>query len=531
MADGGSSVVTVTEYTGVVRRWFRVVIGVVLLGALLGTGLVLLQPGTYVSQARVQIRPVTSLGDDPNLDTSRLIDPETEVAIAGSQRVAERALALRTAAGQLGIADLSSPDVQLAAAEIEVDPVEAVSALERLAVAAVDEAHILELEASGADPAHAQALAQSTALAYLAFRREEAVVGNDELRLRLAEREQQLVAELTDLAAVIGVAAGDPAQVQALTYGDIAKRQELTVIGTRVANLEALTVDPGVVLTDAALPTVKEGLPLYAGPITGALVGLAVALTAVFLLDRSDDRLRSGRVELGALGVPLLGTAPVRRRPAPAGEGGEGTVASRLYPVNTAGGDAYRRLQGTLLFSLDRENRSVVLVAGVSSASAATTVAANLAAMAARAGRRTLIIGADLRNGLLARQLGTEATTGLSDVVLAGASLADSIEPVDGVDNLGLLAAGTKLDRPADVLQSESFARLMAAVGADYDLVVVEAPPVLRVADAVQVAGLCHGSIVVADGGSETRQAIADSVEQLRGVGSEVVGVVVADAK
>jgi capsular exopolysaccharide synthesis family protein len=222
----------------------------------------------------------------------------------------------------------------------------------------------------------------------------------------------------------------------------------------------------------------------------------------------------------------MLGTAPVRRKPPAAGDG----AGSRLYPVNTAAGDAYRRLQGTLLFSLDRENRSVVLVAGVSNAAPATAVAANLAAMAARAGRRTLIVGADLRNDLLARHLGAETATGLSDVILDGASLADSIQPVEGVDNLSLLSAGTRLDRPADVLQSESFARLMAAVQADYDLVVVEAPPVLRVADAVEVAGLCHASIVVAEGGSETRQAIADSLGQLRGIGSEVVGVVVADA-
>jgi capsular exopolysaccharide synthesis family protein len=231
-------------------------------------------------------------------------------------------------------------------------------------------------------------------------------------------------------------------------------------------------------------------------------------------------------VELTALGVPMLGTAPVRRWPTGAGDG-----SSRLYPVNTTGGDVYRRLQGTLLFSLDRENRSVVLVAGVNNAVAATGVAANLAAMAARAGRRTLIIGADLRNDLLARHLGVEVATGLSDVIVGGASLADSIQPVEGVDNLSLLGAGHLLDRPADVLQSESFARLMSAVHADYELVVVEAPPVLLVADAVEVAGFCDGSIVVADAASETRQAIADSVDQLRGVGSEIVGVVVADAE
>lgn len=170
-----------------------------------------------------------------------------------------------------------------------------------------------------------------------------------------------------------------------------------------------------------------------------------------------------------------------------------------------------------------------MLVTGVSDAASATSVATNVAATAARAGRRTLLIGADLRNDQLVSHVGVTATSGLSDVIVSGASLADSIVGVDSVDNLGVLGAGSRLERPADVLQSQAFARLMAAVQADFDLVIVEAPPVLRVADAVDIAGLCDGAIVVADAGSESRQAIADSVEQLRGVGSDIVGVVIAD--
>ena len=333
------------------------------------------------------------------------------------------------------------------------------------------------------------------------------------------------MAELDDLASLIGAAGDDQAQVRALAYADIAKRQELSVIGTKYANLEALNVDPGVILTDAVVPAAPEGLPLLAGPLTGALLGLIAALTGVFLLDRTDDRLRSGRVELSALGVPMLGTAPVARSKA-ASNGG----ASRLYPVNTSGGDAYRRLHGTLLFNLDSENKNVVLVAGVKKAVAASTVAANIGATAARAGRRTLLVGADLRNAQLGRLIGMpDVETGLSDVILDGASLAESIQQVADIDNLGFLAAGSRLDRPTDVLQSEAFARLMAAVEADFDLVVVEAPPILKVADAVDAAGFCQGSIVVAERGSDSRQAIAEGVEQLRGIGSDIVGVVVAD--
>lgn len=527
MADSGSSVVSVNEYTGVLIRWIRVIVGVVALGAIAGALLSQVQGGRYATEAVVQIRPIVTQSDDPNLDTNRQVDPETELAVARSQRVAERALALRTAADRLGVADLSSPDVAQVASTTLVDSEDARRALENLTVSAVSDSHILTFQASSTSADDAWALAQSSAVSYLDFRREAATSGTTDSRQRLIEREAQIVAELDDLAALIGAAGDDQAEIRALAYADISKTQELTVIGTKFANLESLTVDPGVVLTDAVVPTTTEGLPRYAGTITGALLGLVAALTAVFLLDRNDDRLRSGRVELSALGVPMLGTAPVTRsRSASKGS------SSKLFPVDTSGGDAYRRLHGILLFNLDSGDKTVVLVAGVKKASAASTVAANIGATAARAGRRTLIIGADLRNDQLGHHFGMSSDApGLSDVILDGSSLAESIRTVDDVDNLGLLSAGTRLQNPTEVLQSEAFGRLMSAVQADYDLVIVEAPPVLKVADAVDAAGFCDGSIVVAERGSDSRQAIADSVDQLRSVGSDIVGVVVADGK
>lgn len=539
MSDGSSSVVRLSEFSGVLRRGARVIAGVAVIGAMVGTALVASQPRRYETVATVEVRPIVSRQDDPNLDLSRQVDPETEVAIARSLRVAERALALRQAAAKVLNPDLRADVVTAAAALETVDSEEARRALADLEVTAVDDSTILKFHAAADDPAVARDLAQSSALAYLTFRQEEATAGAADSRARLEARETEL---LTALAAIgtgtaTAAAATDPAApaqapaaidtvpASALPYAAVAKRQELLVIGTTYANLEALAIDPGVVLTDAALPTTTQGLPLYAGPVMGLMLGLIGALTAVFVLDRTDDRLRSSRVELSALGVPVLGNAPVAAK-----RSGGAAGATGVYPTNSPAGDAYRRLQGSLLFTLENDSRSVVLVAGVTDTAAATTVAANVAVTAARSGRRTLVVGADLRRNQLASRFNLPGGKGLSDVVLDGASLAESIRTVPGVDNLSVLGAGTRRDRPADVLQSESLARLLAAVEADFELVIVEAAPILEVADAVDVAPLCHGSVVVVDAATETRAAIADSVGQLRSVGADVVGVVVADA-
>ena len=201
MTDGGSSVVSITEYTGVLRRWQRVILLVTIVGAVLGTVLLFGRSGEYRAQAVVQVRPIVSQSDDPNLDTSRQINAETEEAIAGSQRVAERALALRSAAEELSTpdarpAELGSAEVMEAAILVTVDSDQARQAADRLTVTVLSGSQILSFEAVGAEPEAARALAQSSAVAYLEFRRDQATAGNGDSRERLLAREAELLAEL-----------------------------------------------------------------------------------------------------------------------------------------------------------------------------------------------------------------------------------------------------------------------------------------------------------------------------------------------
>ncbi|MEL7209125.1 MAG: hypothetical protein AAGK32_12990, partial [Actinomycetota bacterium] len=178
MTDGGTSVVPFNEYIGVLGRWFRVILTVVVAGAVVGATLLLLQPTVFVSESFVQVRPIVTRNDDPNLDTTRQVDTDTEVAVARSQRVAERARALRQAADHLGVTDLAAAEVAEQASTMEIDPELVQQDMDELAVRAVDETSILAFRATTDDGDQAQALAQSTAVAYLEFRRDAATAGN-----------------------------------------------------------------------------------------------------------------------------------------------------------------------------------------------------------------------------------------------------------------------------------------------------------------------------------------------------------------
>lgn len=522
MADG-DSVVDVSEYTSVLRRWWPVILGAVAVGAVLGFLVLRLQTRVFEASAKVEVRPLVIAGDSPDLDAARQINTDTERAIAQSQRVTERALALIEARDELGATDFDDPAVIEASNAIVIDPDVAREVSDQIEVTVNFDSNILVFTASGGKAERSRDLAQASAEAYLDYRRASGLANTEQARLQLVEREATLLAELETLAGDIAAAGDNEAAVQALTYGEIARTEELAGIGNKLANLGAISVDPGEILTDAGLPEAKSGLPAIAGPFSGGLLGLMMGLGLAFLLDRQDDRVRTASLELSGMGLPLLGSVPVGKGSFRGGSG------SAIAEINSEAGEAYRRVQGSLLFNLDQADKSMVLIAGTNNPHSATTVAANLATAAARAGRRTLLVGADLRRPSLHARFDLDNDAGLSDVLSGQASLAKSIKTLDSVPNLQILTSGTQVADPARLLQGEAFGRLVASARSEFDLVVFEAPPVLQVADAVDLARLCEGAVLVIEPDRATRSGVADSVEQLRRVGADVLGTVVAE--
>lgn len=525
----GDGVVDVSEYASALRRWWPYIAIAAAVGLVLGAIAGGLQNAQYESQAIVEVRPLVTNSDDPDLDVNRRVNTSTEQAIAGSQRVAERALALIDAAEALGTDEFDTEEVEAAADAIlaegstpEGDEATRV-VIEQVEVSTTDDSQIIEITASADSPERAQAIAQSMAHAYLDFRRDEGLAATELARQQLVDREAVLLAELETLAGDLA-AAGDDGERQALSYRDVSKREELAGIGSRLANISAVSINAGEVLDDADLPDGRSGLPFLAGPLSGLLLGGLAGLAVAFMLDRGDDRFRAASLELADMDLRPMGSVPV------GGGffrlGGDVAIADQ----NSDAGEAYRRVQGSLLFSLDEADKSLVLVTGTNNPQSTTTVAANMAAAAARSGRRTLLVGADLRRPSLHDRFGLDNHRGLSDVLGGAVDMEAALQQAPELPNLRILPAGSPVQQPARLLQSVALGRFLSHVKDDYDLVVVEAPPVLAVADAVDLGRLCEGVVMVVEPGRANRSDVADSVEQLRRVGVEVVGTIVAES-
>ena len=519
----GEAVVDVSEYTSALKRWWPLIAVASVIGLVLGSVLIGLQSSSYESVATVEVRPLVTQGDDPNLDVNRQVNTTTERAIAGSQRVAERALALLEAAETVGTDDLDDPEVEALAATLVVDTNVARDVVQNVDISIPADSQVLEISVAADSASRSQDLAQSMAHAYLDFRRDEGLAGTELARQQLLAREQELILELDDLSREIAAATSD-AQRQSLSYRDVSKREELAGIGSRLANISAISINAGEVLDDAELPEGRAGLPFLAGPMSGLLLGALAGLGVAFMLDRRDDRFRSAPSELTQMDLAPMGSVPVGR-----GIFRLGTDQA-IAELNSEAGEAYRRVQGSLLFNLDQSDKTVVLVTGTNNPHSTTTVAANLATAAARAGRRTLLIGADLRRPSLHDRFGLDNVRGLSDVLSGNVAVDGALQQPPELPNLRIIPAGSPVQQPARLLQSVALGRFLSQVKDGYDLVVVEAPPVLSVADAADLGRLCEGVVLVVEPGRTSRSDVADSVEQLRRVGADVVGSIVAES-
>lgn len=201
------------------------------------------------------------------------------------------------------------------------------------------------------------------------------------------------------------------------------------------------------------------------------------------------------------------------------------TIAAPRSPA----AEAYRVLRTNMQFaSLDRPLRTL-LVASAGPGEGAPAVAANLAVVFAQSDRRVALVDADLRQPTLHDLFGVENRGGLTAAVLDD-QVENPVLSATSVEGLGLLVAGALPPNPADVLGSQRVQRLIGALAARHDLVVLVAPPVTIGADAAVLAPQADGVLLVLQAGKSRRDAALRAKEQLARVQARVLGVVLNGA-
>ncbi|MDJ0378965.1 polysaccharide biosynthesis tyrosine autokinase [Cryobacterium sp. PH31-L1] len=251
--------------------------------------------------------------------------------------------------------------------------------------------------------------------------------------------------------------------------------------------------------------------------ITGLLLGLVLGVLYALAREVFDTRVSTEKDLDRVSADPLLGKVGRKKRTDPAG------LVMRVMP-HSAVAEAYRRVRANLEFvDVDTPPRSAVVTSAVTRDGKSTT-AINLALAMAERSSRVLLIDADLRRPSIAELCDLEGDVGLTTVLLG------DITPVDAIvrwsDGIDVLPSGAVPPNPGQLLGSAAMKTLMQRLLLDYDFIVVDSPPLLPATDALGLAHLTDGAIVVARYKSTTRQQLATTLESLEAVNARILGIV-----
>jgi polysaccharide biosynthesis transport protein len=200
-------------------------------------------------------------------------------------------------------------------------------------------------------------------------------------------------------------------------------------------------------------------------------------------------------------------------------------VADVGYAALSTYEEAIRTLRNSILLTdFDRRLRSILLTSA-SPSEGKSTVAAHLAATHAGQGKRTLLIDGDLRRPSVHRLYQVPNSVGLSNVLLQQISWRDALVRMPEPAGLDILPAGPSTRRASDLIGT-GLAELVEEAAREYDLVVLDAPPLLGFAEPLQMASAVDGVIVVARAGNTSRTALSSVVTTLARLRANLVGVV-----
>ncbi len=248
------------------------------------------------------------------------------------------------------------------------------------------------------------------------------------------------------------------------------------------------------------------------------LAGIGLAMLYAFGRDYLDDSIRDPRDVEQKLHIPLLGVVPDSHEVAP---------LDALLDAKSELAEAYHAVRASIELSSNQGPPRSIFVTGSSQSEGKSTTSFALARDFAGLGRRVLLVDADLRRPSLHRALGIALPeTGLSSVL---ARVSDRNTPIVATDYAGLsfLPSGRLPPDPATLFAGSAIGELLDALAADFDVVVIDGPPVLALADAVQLAAASQATVFVAEAASAHYGQARNAVARLIRAGGNVIGCVV----
>jgi capsular exopolysaccharide synthesis family protein len=333
--------------------------------------------------------------------------------------------------------------------------------------------------------AHARNAVDAAAIAN-AFAQSDATLSTSEIRSQYRSQARQLQLKIRQL--------GGGPTTQAIYQSQLSRLQSLSTVAT-----------PVEVSSTAQTPSTPTSPKPVRNTVVALLFGLLLGIGLAYARETFDRRLqRTSDVEsvlplpvVGHIGPDALGQA-----------GAYGLGANGNGRFTDADAESFRILRENVRHLADAELKTLLVTSALAE-EGKSTVAACLAIANAAAGNRTLLVDCDLRRPVVATRFGLPDGPGLTDYLLGNATPQEIIRPVDarlhpregqavqqGSSALVCITAGSQAARPAELLGSDRFHAFLEQVADVYDCVIIDSPPLLTVADALEIVPRVSGVLL-----------------------------------
>ena len=247
------------------------------------------------------------------------------------------------------------------------------------------------------------------------------------------------------------------------------------------------------------------------------LLGLLASVAAVVVREMFRDGIRSPEEVEDRFGLPLLGHVPRI-------EGGT-VSAAELSDRGSLVSEAYQTIRASVELSTEAGTPKTMLITSSRPGEGKSTTALVMARDAASAGRKVLLIDADLRKPSLHKSFGVSKDPGLSSFLTQQLAVEAVIHDTE-TPGLSFLPAGPKPPNPAELLSGAAIRSLLEYLGKRYDQIIVDGPPVLGLADAPRLASVVDATLMVIEANKAQRGAIDSAIRRLAASRAHVIGAV-----
>ncbi len=280
---------------------------------------------------------------------------------------------------------------------------------------------------------------------------------------------------------------------------------------------------------DSGLPTIQrratEPVPVSRGTanhlILGLLGGVAVGGLALYLLDRSDDRVSSSSEIIEHFSEPILGQIPNVSD----SRGEAGLPLLQIEDERYTYAEAFRSLRSSLIFMPNQAELKTLLVTSAIPNEGKSTIASNLAVTMAASGARVLLVDADLRRGDVAQLFDIDGRTGLTDILRGGLKWRDAVRTTK-YPTLSIIARGPVSNQSGELLLKPVFLTLLEEFKESYDLTIFNTAPILATDDTPTLAPNFDGALMVVRAGFTSARLTKNALDALYHRQVNVLGLI-----